>query len=146
MKLPARTSLGAGLHLAMAALLAVATGFSCAAHPPLGRVPDEVSIDQSKAGSLLSLHRGDKLIVTLPGNPSTGFGWQLATGADPMLVRLGEPIFTRGGKAFGTGGVYRFTFRAAAPGKKAVRFSYRRPFEPGSTAAATFEVTVEVRE
>jgi len=140
-----RVGLPEGLRALLMTLLVAVAGFSCVAHPSSHLGPAEVVVDQRDGGKTVSLHRGDRLIVILPGNPSTGFGWAFASGDNHVLVQQGEPEFTRDSKALGAGGRYRFSFVAAANGEVPLRLVYRRPFET-KAPATTFEVTVEVRE
>ena len=128
-----------------AVLLALAT-LSCAAPGTSGQAaqPPEITVDQGAAGSTVSLRQGQRLAVFLPGNPTTGFLWELEPGTEPVLVLQGEPHFAPAGTALGSGGVYRFTFQAVRPGSVPVRIIYRRPFEKNAAPARSFEVTVVV--
>ena len=142
-----RIKLREGLRPLLLSLLTAIAGFSCTAHAPSGAGPSaEISVDQRNAGSTVSVKRGDRLAVTLAGTPSTGFIWELLSGAGSVLTPQGEPRFTPGGSVPGAGGLYRFSFTAAAKGKVHLKFAYRRPFEAGVAPAATFEVTVEVSQ
>lgn len=140
-----RMNLPEGLRALLTTLLLGVAGCSCVAPPPAYLEPAEVVVDQRDAGSTISLQRGDRLIVILPGNPSTGFGWALASADNRVLVLQGEPEFIRDSKALGAGGRYRFTFAAAANGKVPLSLVYRRSFE-AKAPAGSFEVIVEVLE
>ena len=109
-----------------------------------GTLPSEVSVDQDAAGSTVKLHRGQRLLVTLPGNPTTGFVWQLVPGAESVLIPQGEPSFTTASAKLGAGGVYRFSFLALEPGSVPLRFSYQRSFAQEGAPARSFEITVVV--
>jgi inhibitor of cysteine peptidase len=84
------------------------------------------------------------LIVTLPGNPTTGYVWEELPGASGVLARQGDPDYTSDGRELGAGGYYRFTFLAVATGKVPLSMVYRRPFEQGLPPMATFNVSIDV--
>ena len=129
-----------------AILLAMAT-LSCATPgQPLGgtQLP-EVVIDQGAAGSTVALRQGQRLTVSLPGNPTTGFVWEALPGAEPVLARQGEPQYAAAGAKLGAGGVFHFAFRAVAPGRVPLKCIYHRSFEKDVAPAETFEVTVVVQ-
>ncbi|MFH0916947.1 MAG: protease inhibitor I42 family protein [bacterium] len=91
---------------------------------------------------------GDTIEVTIPGNPTTGFSWTAAlTEKDAALVRqVGEPAYAperSDSMVLGAGGVYTFTFKAAAKGKALLRLVYARPWEsvePEQTFAVTLAI------
>jgi predicted secreted protein len=132
-----------------AILLAMAT-LSCAApgRSGAGTQPPTIAIDQNAAGSTVELHPGQMLTVTLPGNPTTGFAWEMAPGSGSILASQGEARFTaasNGASAkLGAGGIYRFDFVAVGTGSAPVKFVYRRSFEKDVPPAESFEVTVVV--
>jgi inhibitor of cysteine peptidase len=125
-------------------LLAMAT-FACASPGHAGSERShEIVIDQAADGSTVALHLGQLLQVHLKGNPTAGFTWELMPDTEPILERQGEPRFTPDSGKLGAGGVYRFSFKAQAPGSTPLKFRYRRLFEKGIAAAETFEVTVVI--
>ncbi|HJV67255.1 MAG TPA: protease inhibitor I42 family protein [Geomonas sp.] len=134
------------LRRLLAALLVTVAGTGCAAPGASGRNSSEIAIDRHAEGSTVSLRRGQRLIVSLPGNPTTGFVWEELPGAAPVLIRQGEPSYTTKGTALGAGGLYRFSYLAQETGQVPLRFVYRRPFEAGVVPGATFHVTVEVTQ
>lgn len=126
-------------------LLAIAT-LACA--PPGhagGARAQEVVIDQSAAGSTVTICPGQKLKVNLQGNPTTGFVWELLPESDSPLERQGEPLYTPGGSAPGAGGLFSFVFQARATGSTLLKFIYHRTFEKGAAPARSFEVKVVVQ-
>lgn len=129
-----------------ALVLAVAT-LSCVAGGGGGggRVaPDAVTIDQGAAGSTVHLRQGQELILSLPGNPTTGYRWEELPGAEPVLARLEDPQYTPAGELVGGGGSYRFSFVARQTGRAPLKLDYRRGFEKDRPPAQSFAVTVVV--
>jgi len=129
--------------LAMATLSCVAPGRSGA-----GPQPHQIVIDQNAAGSTVELRPGQKLTVSLPGNPTTGFVWEMVPGAGSILASQGEGQFsaasTGASAKLGAGGIYRFDFVAVDSGNAPLKFIYRRSFEKEVAPAQSFEVTVVV--
>jgi inhibitor of cysteine peptidase len=128
-----------------AILLALAT-LSCAMPGQPGSLaePREISIGEEAAGSTVALGQGERLAVSLRGNPTTGFVWTLDAGAGTILESQGKPRFTPDSARLGAGGVYLFAFRALQPGSTHLRFVLRRPFDQDAPPAGVFEVEVVV--
>ncbi|GFO69386.1 hypothetical protein GMLC_29650 [Geomonas limicola] len=103
-----------------------------------------VAIDQGAAGSTVRLRQGQLLVLSLPGNPATGYRWEQLPGAEPVLTPQEDPHYTPAGDLVGGGGSYRFTFLARQGGRVPLRFVYRRSFEKDQAPAQSFEVTVVV--
>ncbi|MBI5882871.1 MAG: protease inhibitor I42 family protein [Elusimicrobia bacterium] len=86
---------------------------------------------------------GRTLIVRLPGNPTTGFGWEVAGGTGTVAVLEGSVSYEsaphRSG-IVGSGGTFTSVFKAAAAGRTVLRLEYRRPWEKGVAPAKTFSV------
>lgn len=104
----------------------------------------EISIDQGADHATIQLQVGQKMLITLPGNATTGFHWELLPGSEPVLVQEGKTDYRAEGETPGRGGNFRFLFRGAAPGTTSVQLVYRRAFEPGVPPAQRFEVGVVV--
>jgi inhibitor of cysteine peptidase len=133
----------AAILFAMATLSCASPGGSGA-----GTQSSVVAIDQTAAGSTVELLPGQRLTVTLPGNPTTGFAWEMAPGAGSILASQGEAQCTAASNGasgkLGAGGIYRFDFVALGTGSAPLKFIYRRSFEKDVAPAETFEVTVVV--
>jgi inhibitor of cysteine peptidase len=128
--------------LSLAAALAT---FACvpAGATGVGQHP-ELSIDQSADHATIPLQVGQRVQIRLPGNPTTGFRWEVLPGFDPVLVQEGEPEYRAEGSAPGSGGSFKFLFKAAAAGTTSLKLVYRRAFEPNVPPAQRFEVAVVV--
>jgi len=133
----------AAILLAMATLSCASPGGSGA-----GTQPSAVSIDRNAAGSTVELLPGQRLTVTLPGNPTTGFAWEMVPGAGSVLESQGEAQFTAASNGasgkLGAGGIYRFDFVAVGTGSTPLKFIYRRSFEKDVAPVESFEVSVVV--
>ena len=104
---------------------------------------DEVAAPQG--GGNVSIRAGTPLVVSLPPDPATGYGWVLQSGS-PNLALIGGPDFTPAPKPPGLVGVPDttvFRFRAQAPGDAALVFAWVAP--PGQPPAPARTVRYDVK-
>jgi inhibitor of cysteine peptidase len=102
-------------------------------------------VTEQEAGQTVELSVGEKLRVILPGDPSTGFGWQLASEDAVVFRQVDDPVYNADSDALGSGGHFVYNFEAVAVGGAGLRMEYRRSWETGVTAERTFELTVVVK-
>ncbi len=103
-----------------------------------------IKIDESANGSEVTLRQGDTLTLKIEGNPTTGYTWAISEVDETILSIAGEAEYKSGSLLIGAGGVYTFTFKAAAPGTTPLKLIYYRSFEEGVPPVETFEVNVNV--
>jgi inhibitor of cysteine peptidase len=106
--------------------------------------PSERWLTQADAGRTIELRTGDRLTISLGGNPTAGYSWELASVNKQVLAPLSEPGYAASSKAVGAGGVFAFEFEAVSSGQTALRLAYRRPWEKRRRPAETFAVNVTV--
>ena len=81
-------------------------------------------------GDRVSLAPSDEIQVTLAGNATTGFSWELIEYDPAVITPLGEPTYEEDdGELAGAGGEWTWTLRAVAAGDSQVRFVYHRAWE-----------------
>jgi inhibitor of cysteine peptidase len=96
------------------------------------------------AGSTVHLRQGDALEISLDGNPTTGYTWEVAPDAGALLVQQGNPEFKADSSALGSGGIMTLRFKADHQGTTDLKLIYHRTFEPNVPPLRTFEVKVIV--
>lgn len=108
--------------------------------------PAEVKISQADAGKTISLAKDDTLVLTLPGNPTTGYTWEAQPTPDEKVLQpSGEPQFTaQDPNRMGSPGEMTFRFTVMNAGQTALKMVYHRPWETQTPPQATFEVTIVV--
>lgn len=111
--------------------------------PPCPFAHDVTTLTAANDGTTVTLDIRDRLHVTLDGNPTTGFTWEVDGAVPESLVQLGQPLFVPESDLIGAGGEFTFRFEAVASGSGTLRLIYHRPFETVAPAD-TFEVTVVV--
>jgi inhibitor of cysteine peptidase len=112
----------------------------------VGCSPKPVQLTEADNGTSVSMSVGSQLVVTLPGNPSTGFNWEVKSVDASILELAGDPQFVSDNtNIMGAGGALTFTFDAKIAGSTTLELIYHRPFETGVDPLQTFSVKVEVK-
>ncbi len=141
-----RNTLGSGL--AMVALGAAACLWGSAPSsgaPSQGTGARFVAVEQKASGSLVAMAQGATLVLRLKSNPTTGYGWQIATNDATHLRPIGPPRYVRPeDRRMGAGGYQELRFEARATGKTALTLSYARPFEKNAPPAKTYSLTLDI--
>jgi inhibitor of cysteine peptidase len=117
-------------------LAALALLFGAACSASAARSARTVNVGKARDGKTVTLHRGDKLVVSLAGNPTTGYNWKLKSVDRSVLRPLGMKYIPdqHAPNVVGSGGVYKLSFKALARGETELRLSYLRSFEPNKPA------------
>jgi inhibitor of cysteine peptidase len=106
-----------------------------------------VTITDKDKDAKVELAKGDKLLVKLPANPTTGFTWMIAKEED-KLKSAGKPDYEpadKDKKVVGGGGTQTFTFTAQAAGEVEMELQYKRPFEKDKEPAKTYKFKVTIK-
>lgn len=130
------------LHLtAIAVLLIVATALLLGGCSD----PKPMTLGEGNSGQTIGLARGQRLIVELPANATTGFSWAVAKAGG--LTQVGEPEYAppSASGAVGAGGIATFTFEASTPGTGRLTLEYRKPWGKDVAAEKTWSVTLSVK-
>ncbi|NLE77272.1 MAG: protease inhibitor I42 family protein, partial [Chloroflexi bacterium] len=127
-------------------LLAVGMSPASAAAPPRAPAAPERVVGLSDNGSLVRLAGGETLAVTLQGNPSTGYRWEVAQWDGRVLQPLDLDQIQPASPLLGAPAQQTLRFRAAGAGESALRLVYRRPWAGAETAPlAEFALQVVVQ-
>jgi inhibitor of cysteine peptidase len=105
-----------------------------------------VTLTAANKGSQVNLKVGDQIVITLDGNPSTGYTWE-SLGLDTTIFeQVGEATFVSSNPGLvGAGGNLTLTFKAVKAGTASLTLVYHRPWETGVDPLDTFAVTVTVK-
>ena len=88
------------------------------------------SLTLDDEGDRVSLAPSDEIQITLAGNATTGFSWELVEYDPAVVTPLGQPTYEEDdGELVGAGGEWMWTLRAVAAGESRVRFVYHRTWE-----------------
>jgi len=103
----------------------------------------KASIDDN--GREMQLKKGQTLVVTLEGNPTTGYSWEVAEPLSEQVLRqAGEPEFQQESDLVGAGGVQILRFEAVNAGKMTLKLIYHRPWEKDVEPLETYSIQVVV--
>jgi inhibitor of cysteine peptidase len=100
----------------------------------------EVKVTKKANGKTVHLHSGDLLRVTLAENPSTGYGWTLATKPKASILGLRANHFKQGpqdpnGPSVGVPGTRIYKWRALKAGTTKLKIGN---YPPGVKKASNF--------
>lgn len=105
----------------------------------------QVVITRADQDRTVEVKVGGRAIVRLPWSPGTGYGWDLAKGDPARLAQLGEAGSEPGPDPMpGAQETRVFVFQAAKPGRVALEFHHRRPWEQDVPPTDVFRVQVEI--
>ena len=104
-----------------------------------------VNVNESQNGSSVDLQTGDMLVITLDGNPTTGYQWEMLPNTDGIVELQGDPEYKSGGNQVGSGGKYKFNVKAVKAGTTRVDLKYYRSFEAGVPPIQTFSIDISVK-
>jgi len=93
-------------------------------------------------GKTITVKAGQRIEISLAGNPTTGFTWNNVTRGHGMKL-LGEIAHKAGGRTLGAPGMSTATFQAMELGKNEISLEYRRVFEK-NPPIKTFKATISV--
>ena len=131
MKLVRRVTISVVLLVFLALLVAAA----CAA--------EVVQVGPPKNGKSVTLDRGDRLVVWLRGNATTGYAWSVKsvdkTVLKPLAVKYVPDPNPR--HLVGSGGIYKLRFEAVAVGKTTLKLIYARGKDVGGSYKLRVVVT-----
>jgi inhibitor of cysteine peptidase len=106
----------------------------------------EVKASIDDAGRKVQLDKGQTLAVTLEGNPTTGYSWEVAEPLDEQVLRqVGEAEFKAESEALGAGGVQILRFEAVNAGQTTLNLVYHRSWEEGVEPLETYSLQIVVR-
>ena len=104
----------------------------------------EVNLDANDNGSQVELQSDQTLVISLEGNPTTGYTWEVAELDEGVLRQVGETEFESESDALGSGGVQILRFEAVNSGQTDLELVYHRSWED-EEPVETFSVQVVLR-
>jgi len=114
--------------------------------PPTSQSMSEVTLSKVNNGQVVTLKRGQILILHLDENPTTGYRWSKPT-LDTQVLQLKNDNFNLPSNAgMGGSGQHAFTFQANNPGQVKLQLKNLREWAGEQSTIERFEVTVRVIE
>jgi inhibitor of cysteine peptidase len=134
--------------LCLAAAVAAAMGGGSLAGSGNGTpTPDAKNVTEfTDPARPIAVAPGDKFVITLVSNRSTGFAWRLAKPSDEKVVRLEGSEYSPGRADLdGAPGKEAWTFTAVAAGQTTISLKYVRPWEKNKPPLKEATFTIAVR-
>jgi len=101
-----------------------------------------IQLSEADSGRRIQLHQGDRIVLRLDSNPTTGFNWEMQPNAD---FAVSQRHLVNAGAAPGSGGGDVFELTAQSAGHNgSLGFLYRRPWEDASKTEKKFVVDYEI--
>jgi predicted secreted protein len=99
-----------------------------------------MKLSENDSGKTVEIKCGDQLEVELPGNPTTGYVWEVSS-LDLNVLRLAKTDYIANEKTIGSGGIEVMIFEAIATGTSVLNLKFHRSFEHNVPPIKTFEIT-----
>jgi len=102
----------------------------------------DISLGPDDDGTTVTALVGDRLVVTVPENATTGYQWEVEAvdgGLDVETSDTVPPVELRPGQ----GGSHRVVVRVVRAGAAGLRLRLRRSWEPPESSAQRYGVTVD---
>ena len=103
-----------------------------------------ITLTRADNGNAVALGVGDRLVLRLEENPTTGYRWALETHDDNVVSLLHQEYGTSPHAAVGGGGQRSWTFIAQKAGTDTLQLKLWRPWEGESSITRRFTVTLHV--
>jgi len=103
-----------------------------------------VFVGAESAGAQAVVNKGTVVKVVLPGNATTGHGWEVASAGDPVLELQGDIKYVPEGARPDAGGRFTASFLAVQGGDARIRLVYRQAGNKGAPPERTYELPVKV--
>jgi len=106
----------------------------------------QVRLSAADEGKQVTIRSGELLVISLDGNPTTGYTWETQDLDTSLFRQVGEVKFDSSNPGLlGSGGVQTLTLAALKPGTTTLTLVYHRPWEKGVAPIQTFRVSVAIR-
>jgi inhibitor of cysteine peptidase len=103
----------------------------------------DINLTEADSGSTIEAGVGDEITISLEGNPTTGYTWNVLQPRNADVVAFEDRDYEAESDLAGAPGTEELTFEAVAPGEATIELGYFRPWEPDQVER-TFTVTVTV--
>ncbi|MBU6228580.1 MAG: protease inhibitor I42 family protein [Cyanobacteria bacterium REEB459] len=105
----------------------------------------DVTLLVGDRGKTVVAHVGNRVVIRLAENPTTGYVWEMGN-ADSRLIEIkGSDYQESPGSGVGRGGTRLFSLQAKAPGTVPLLLKLRRPWEAETEVADRFSVTLIIQ-
>lgn len=93
-------------------------------------------------GRTIEMKVGNTILVELPGNPSTGYSWEVISIDKSVIQKTGDVKFMTNSNVIGSPGKVALRFKVVGAGKATLKLGYMRVWEKSVAPVRTFLVDV----
>lgn len=114
----------------------------------LGAVEEvDLVISSKDENQRFSVEKGDKVVVELKSNPSTGYQWKIIEGNTEILNFVSKNFVSDKAEPgmVGVGGTDHFNFTANKKGNTVFKFEYSKKFESEGDISKFFQFDITVK-
>jgi len=104
-----------------------------------------LEISEPDNGRHITISLGEEILIRLPGNPTTGYQWEVLPNDPTLLKQKGEPVFVSDTNLIGSGGQITFLFVPCGIGSTHLKLAYDRPWEKQKPPIRVFEIGITVK-
>ncbi len=103
------------------------------------------TLTEADKGKTIEMHQGDRIVIQLKENPTTGYRWAIDKTDDQVLASQNAEFSPTPGTGIGGGGTRTFTFIAKQPGTVHLQLKLWRSWVGDSSIIDRYDVTIQVR-
>ena len=103
-----------------------------------------VEVGKDATGRQLKLEIGDELAISLHGNPTTGYMWEVDRVDAAILQQVGQAEFHPQSELLGAPGVQILRFKAISAGETSLELAYRRGWEKNTPPLDRYVIALTV--
>jgi inhibitor of cysteine peptidase len=104
-----------------------------------------ITLTRAEHDKSIEAQVGDRIIVSLDENPTTGFRWAIDKSDDDVVALVSSEYAVASGSRMGGGGQRVVTFKARQAGVAAIHLKLWREWEGDQSITQRFAVTLRVR-
>ena len=113
--------------------------------PPISTpTSGEVRLGANDNSGQVELYRGQDLVISLDGNPTTGYTWEVTEINAKVLRQVGKIEFQQESELLGASGMQILRFEAVGTGQTSLKLIYHRSWEKGVEPVKIFTLQVSV--
>ncbi|MFA5148808.1 MAG: protease inhibitor I42 family protein [Candidatus Omnitrophota bacterium] len=127
------------VHLSVFAVVVSAAVIAGCAQPGSREAKKLIERD---SGKTIEMRTGNSILIELPGNPTTGYTWEVSSVDPSILHKLGDFKFSTNSNVIGSPGKMALRFRVVGEGRTTLALAYRRSWEKNVAPEKTFSVNV----
>ena len=110
---------------------------------------DGIQLTEADNGKTNAVKSGTEIVITLEGNPTTGYEWGALSFSTNKLQKIGEARYRQTEQLdkrprVGVGGHFVFKFKAIESGQAGLKLIYRRSWET-TACDKVYSVVIDVK-